>query len=162
MPKSPFIPKNFVVPPQLETPRMRLRCLTINDAVMDFAAVMTSADRLRRVFFADGKWPDGLTLEGNIADLGWHQVEFSNRTSFAYTVVNPDETEVMGCVYFKPGDKQDHDAEIYFWVRDSRLEEGLDEHLSNTVRNWLKESWPFQTPAFPGRDISHENWDKLP
>ncbi len=98
----PLVPDSFEVPQVLETGRLRLRPLTIQDAVKDFDAVITSETHLRTVYDPGGEWPSGLTLEQNIVGLGWHQAEFQLRTSFAYTVVSLDETEVLGCVYFYP------------------------------------------------------------
>jgi len=141
---------------------MRLRPLTVGDAVKDFAAVMTSQERLRTVYHPGGVWPCGLTLDRNIAELGWHETEFRLRTSFAYTVVDLDESEVMGCVYIYPTGKPGYDAEISMWVRQSRVEEGLDEHLFETVERWVSDCWPLQNPAYPGRRISHHDWRALP
>ena len=155
----PLVPEGFDVPETLQTERLRLRPLTINDAVKDYAAVMSSEERLRTVFDPGGEWPSGLTLEQNIIELGWHQTEFQLRTSFAYTVVSLDESEVLGCVYIYPTRKPGYDAEITLWVRQSRVEEGLDEHLFNTVESWIADSWPLQNPAYPGRSIAFEDWN---
>ncbi|MEE8227639.1 MAG: hypothetical protein V3R30_12510 [Kiloniellales bacterium] len=157
----PLVPEDFDVPDVLETGRMRLRPLTMNDAAKDFEAVMASEERLRTVFRPDGNWPSGLTLERNIIELGWHETEFRLRTSFAYTVVNLDETEVMGCVYIYPTGKPSYDAEITMWVRQSRVEEGLDQHLFETVERWITDCWPLENPAYPGRRISHQEWRAL-
>ena len=158
---QPLVPNDFDVPEVLETDRMRLRPLTINDAVKDFEAVMTSEERLRTVYDPDGDWPLGLTLEQNIIELGWHQTEFQLRTSFAYTVVDLDESEVLGCIYIYPTRNSGYDAEITMWVRQSRVEEGLDEHLFETVEPWIDEIWPLANPAYPGRRITFEDWRAL-
>ena len=158
---QPLVPDEFEAPSGLETPRMRLRPLTINDAVKDFDAVMTSAERLKTVFRPNGDWPTGLTLEQNLIELGWHQTEFQMGTSFAYTVVSLDGNEVLGCVYFYPTDRADHDVEITMWVRQSRVDEGLDAHLFETVEGWVAQHWPFRNPAYPGRKISFENWQAM-
>ena len=50
----PIVPKDFDVPDMLETERLRLRPLTIHDAVRDYDAVMTSEQRLRSVFEPGG------------------------------------------------------------------------------------------------------------
>ncbi len=155
-----LVPEGFEVPQVLQTQRLRLRPLTINHAVKDFEAVMTSEKRLRNVYDPGGEWPSGLTLEQNIIELGWHQTEFQLRTSFAYTVLSPNESEVMGCVYIYPTRKSGYDAEITLWVRESRVEEGLDEHLFATVESWVENDWPLQNPAYPGRRISFEDWRK--
>jgi len=62
--------------------------LAIHDVVKDYEAVMTSAAHLRRLF-PHGTWPEGLTLEQNLIELGWRQHEFQRRTSFAYTTALP-------------------------------------------------------------------------
>ena len=154
----PLVPEDFEVPEVLETDRLRLRPLTIHHAVKDFDAVASSEERLRKLYDPDGEWPSGLTLEQNIVELGWHQTEFQQRTSFAYTVLNLDESEVMGCVYIYPSPRADYDVQVKLWVRQSRVAEGLDEHLFETVESWLATSWPFTSPAYPGRRISFEEW----
>ena len=45
----PVVPNDFDVPELLETERLRLRPLTIQDAVRDYDAVMTSETRLARI-----------------------------------------------------------------------------------------------------------------
>ncbi len=148
---SPIVPEGFAVPDRLETPRLRLRPLTIQDAVKDFDAVMTSESRLRNVYDPGGEWPLGLTLEQNILELGWHQVEFQLRTSFAYTVVTPDESSVLGCMYIYPSKEVDRDVEITMWVRESEAQTGLDQHLFESVQDWITKCWPFENPLYPHR-----------
>ncbi|MCP4329917.1 MAG: GNAT family N-acetyltransferase [Alphaproteobacteria bacterium] len=158
----PLVPEGFDVPERLETDRLCLRPLTIHDAVKDFDAVMTSADRLRGIVFGpEDTWPDGLTLEQNLTELAWHQTEFRNRTSFAYTVVSLDESWVLGSVYLYPSRKAAHDVDVMLWVRQSEADTGLDDHLYVTVRDWLATAWPFARPAFPGRAIDWETWADL-
>ena len=159
---KPLVPQDFNVPQVLETERIRLRPLTIHDAVKDYAAVMESETRLRTVFRENGQWPEGLTLEQNLIELGWHQVEFQSCTSFAYTVVSLDESRVLGCMYIYPTRKAGYDAEISMWVRQSEVESGLDEHLFETVRNWISRQWPLKNPGFPGRLISFADWRNVP
>ena len=125
----PLVPDDFDVPEVLETERLRLRPLTIHDVVKDFAAVMESEDRLREEFEPDNDWPSGLTLEQDLIDLGWHQREFQERSSFAFTVVDLDESCVLGCMYIYPTKKPGYDADISMWVRDSQVDSGLEEHL---------------------------------
>ncbi len=159
---KPLVSDDFIVPEMLETNRVRLRPLTIGDVVKDFDAVMESEERLRTIFEPGGEWPLGLTLEQNMIELGWHQTEFQSRTSFAYTVVSHDEAQVLGCMYIYPTRKPGYDAEVSMWVRQSRVEEGLDEHLFETVERWISDVWPLKKPAYPGRRISFEEWRALP
>ena len=156
----PIVPEGFDVPVLLETPRLRLRPLTLDDAVKDYDAVMSSKTRLRTVFNPSGEWPEGLSLEHNKLELAWHQVEFQLRTSFAYTVVRLDESSVLGCMYIYPAFNSDHDVEITMWVRESESQTGLDQHLFESVKNWIVDSWPFSNPAYPGRTIPWEQWRK--
>ncbi len=159
--KRQFIPSEFVVPSELSTANFRLRMLSVDDAEKDFEAVTSSAARLSKIW-PDSGWPAGLTLRQNLIDLGWHEKEFQNRTSFAYTMMAPDESQVLGCVYFYPTDKAEYDTEVFLWVRESEVTNELDEELFGVVQRWLASDWPFENPAYPGRTISWEHWDALP
>ena len=103
-------------------------------------------------------WPeDDFTAEANRADMEKLELRWASRTSFTYTVMNPDETECLGCVYLFPPDVsflresivaatadvrwEDLDALLYFWVRSSRLDDGLDRRLLDGVRTWLRTDW---------------------
>jgi len=156
----PLLDPEFKVPETLETDRFHLRMLTVNDVVKDYDAVMTSTQHLQELFGPG--WPEGLTLEQNLIDLGWHQKEFQRRRSFAYTVVAPDESRVLGCVYIYPTRKQGFDAEAYLWARQSELASGMETELAEAVKAWLAADWPFKNPALPGISISEEEWEKLP
>ena len=157
----PLVPEEFDVPLLLETERMRLCPMGVEDVVQDFCAVITSADRLRTVFDSSGTWPEGWTLEENLIELAWHQTEFKYRTSFAYAVTALDESEVYGSLYIYPTNKPEYDAEVTMWIRQSRVDEGLDSHLFATVENWVAERWPFKNPAYPGRRICFKEWRAL-
>lgn len=147
-----FVPKDFQVPEKLETDTFRLRVLTVNDVVKDYDAVMTSIDHLQGVFGKNSKWPSReLTLEQDLIDLGWHQKEFQQKTSFTYTVMNLDESQCLGCVYILPSQKEEVDAEVYLWVRKSEFEKGLDPIFFAAVRNWITTVWPFKEVLYPGR-----------
>lgn len=157
----PFVPADFQVPLVLENKHFRIRTLTINDVVKDYDAVMTSIDHLQKMY-PTSNWPNrDLTFEQDLIDLGWHQKEFQLRRSFAYTVVQLDESEVIGCLYIDPTKKGDFEASITMWVRTSVFEEGLDPILYKTVRNWIDAKWPFKKVAYPGREISWDVWNLL-
>ena len=159
-----LVPDGFEVPDILEHPRFRLRMLSVNDLVKDYDAVMSSVGHLRATYSPEsgGSWPEGLTIEDDLVDLGWHQHEFKHRSSFAYTAMTPDESRCLGCVYIKPTRKRGHDCKVMMWVRADALASGLDEELYRTVRAWIAEVWPFASPAYPGRAISFEAWRALP
>lgn len=157
----PFVDAEFEVPDILETQEFRLRMLTVNDVVKDYDAVMSSVEQLRKVW-PDSAWPDGLTLERNLVDLGWHQREFQSRDSFAYTVVSLDETKVLGCVYVNPTRKRGYDAQVFLWARESEVGTDRDSRLFDAVNDWLAEEWPFKNAAFPGRQIDWNTWKSIP
>ena len=159
--KRLFVPTEFDVPSELVTANFTLRMLSVDDVEKDFEAVVSSAARLSQVW-PDSGWPAGLTLRQNLIDLGWHEKEFQNRSSFAYTMVAPDESQVLGCVYFYPTDKAEYDVEVFLWVRESEAATDLDKELFEVVQHWLASDWPFERPACPGRTISWEHWDSLP
>ena len=159
--KRHFVPTEFAVPSELSTANFTLRMLSIDDVEKDYEAVTSSAERLSRVW-PDSGWPAGLTLRQNLIDLGWHEKEFQNRSSFAYTMVAPDESQVLGCVYFYPTEKAGYDTEVFLWVRDGEVANDLDQALFEVVQQWLASDWPFENPAYPGRTISWEDWDALP
>lgn len=144
---SALVPDDFIVPEELRHPRFRLRMLAATDAEADYAAVMASQDRLRAG--SPHGWPrPGFTLAENRADLERHEREFRERGAFAYTMVAPDGSEVLGCVYINPPGADSagpprHDAEVYMWVRDEQ-HPGLTGMLFEAVDAWLSERWPFE------------------
>jgi hypothetical protein len=69
---------------------------------------------------------------------------------------------VLGCVYLYPTSKQNYDAAVFLWARQSELSAGLEQKLYTTVQQWLEQAWPFEHVAFPGRSIRWEDWAKVP
>ena len=145
-----FVPDDFIVPTLLETDRFRLRPLCVEDVEKDYEAVMETQTR----FHAMGlSWPRlGFTIQENLADLQRHQQEFHNRQAFAYTVVSLDESRTLGCIYLNPVDRDDIDASVSLWIRQSEYEQGLEPVLFDVVKNWIHSSWPFTHVDYPGRD----------
>ena len=133
-----------------------LRPLGIRDVEKDYEAVMSSVEHLQAHIAPEvfgHVWPSlEMTLEDDLADLGWHQVEFKQRSSFTYTVLSPDANRCLGCVYILPPRFTDAGAEVFLWVRKSAYDEGLDSVLFEAVRAWLKNVWPFTNVAIPGRE----------
>jgi len=158
-----FAPDSVTIPTGIETQNFRIRKLTINDVVKDYDAVMSSVEHLAGVFGPGSSWPSAdLTFEQDLIDLGWHQKEFQIRNSFTYTVMNPEESRCLGCVYVYPSEKQGYDAKVILWVRRSEFGKGLDEKLFSVVKRWLSEEWWFSKVAFPGRQQSWPEWVALP
>lgn len=145
--KRPIVPADFTPPARWDGPGFHLRMLTIHDLVKDFDAVMAAAPLLREVTRPGSIWPAGLTLEGNLVDLGWHQREFILRHSFAYTVMNDDESRCLGCCYINPSDWAEYEVFATYWGRDR----AIDAEIGTAFRS-LVATFPFRSVAFPGRD----------
>lgn len=150
-----FYPADQDVPQEKRTSRVFLRPLRATDVELDYDAVMSSAEMLRR--WGQGDWPrDGFTLEENLADLEWHELEHHERTAFTYTVLNPQGTRCLGCVYIMPlrpelkllGEGAVYPAAVRFWVRASEVADGLDVDLLAALREWLQTAWAFDWILF--------------
>ncbi|TCI01061.1 hypothetical protein EZV61_19350 [Corallincola luteus] len=154
-----FIPQSYKVPKTLETNQFFFRVLEENVAELDYEAVMSSRERLKSIFGPNSHWPkSNMTLAENRADLKVHKQEFESRKAFAYSVFNSSRDKCLGSVYIDPSQSENYDCEVYLWVREDSA--ALDERLYQTVVQWLKDRWPFNNIAFPGRSISWENWAK--
>ncbi len=151
------------IPDRLVTNDFLIRMLSATDVELDYAAVMESKAFLR--LWDQSSWPaDDFTLAGNLEDLQRHEREHINRESFTYTVMNPTETECLGCIYISPltarwlanaeatptGDTEwkDYEAVVSFWIRQSRLAERLDRTLLDVLRPWLQQTWTFDGYLF--------------
>jgi RimJ/RimL family protein N-acetyltransferase len=151
MKERAFVPFNFEIPAVLETEQFRLRMLSVDDVEKDYEAVIESRELLHRMF--GGPWPrEGFTLQENLADLERHQMEFLTRKAFAYTVVSPAESRVLGCVYINPAREIEAEAVVVMWVRQSEYDRGLDPVLFRAVKEWIGSEWPFASVAYPGRE----------
>jgi hypothetical protein len=160
-----FYPTNAFVPASLTTDEFLVRPLRATDVEMDYDAVISS--RAELWLRNDGEWPrEGFTLEENLADLVRHEREHIERVAFTYTVMNPHETECLGCIYINPltlmlarvggSDAQvaasdDPEAWVTFWVRQSRLADDLDTRLLRALLTWFKTEWAFKRVAFAAR-----------
>lgn len=57
--KTTWLPLTHKIPQGFDTDRLRLRPLTIHDAVKDYEAVMSSRAELWEVFGPGTEWPAG-------------------------------------------------------------------------------------------------------
>ena len=147
--RETFVPTEFEVPLELEQASFRLRPIRQSDARLDYEAVMASATQLRLQF--GGDWPaEDFSIEENREQLAIHEKQFLDRSAFVYTVLRPDEKEILGCVYIYPGEKNDVDATVTYWVRESESADALRFELFKALDAWLQTDWPFQTVEFDG------------
>ena len=82
-----IVPPDFIVPEKIEKSEFTLKPLTVRDIIKDYDAVMSSVDHLKGLM-DDSGWPEGLTIEENLIDLGWHQREFTEKHSFALSLIH--------------------------------------------------------------------------
>ena len=149
----PIVKDDFEVPKELVTKNFILSPLTVKHLKSDYEAVMKSENHLYKLM-DDSDWPKMMTINENLAYLGWHEVEYSLRHSFAYTVLSPkNREEVIGCCYIYPSDNPDFEVQAYYWIRQDLLSSGLEIELGNTFKIWLEKTWPFKKIEFPRRDI---------
>lgn len=143
--RKALVPKDFVVPQELKTDKFILRLITVDDLDLDFEAVKNSVD-------IHGQ-PDSnsVTKQQDLVDLGYHQKEWQKRSSFTYIVTNLSGDKSLGCVYIYPCNDKTYDAEAVQWVTKDAFELGLEPVLFDTVKNWLKTSWPFKKVYFVER-----------
>jgi len=147
----------------LRTDEFFLRPITAADAAIDHAAVMETREYLR--LWEQSTWPaDDFTVEANREDLVGLEQRHAAHRAFTYTVLNPQGTESLGCVYVFPtsatflakstvtalddDEWANVDAVIYFWVRLSRMENRMDERLLAALREWFTEEWKLEKTVY--------------
>ena len=152
MTATEFVPVDFDPPMSLATDQFRLEPLGPQHNESDHAAWMSSIDHIRSTTgFTDGKWPppNGMTLEENFTDLRRHADDFTQRVGFTFTVLEPHDDDVIGCVYLYPSRSDDWDVMVKSWVRADRSK--LDAPLADTVARWLATDWPWERVDRCGR-----------
>jgi len=143
-----FVPDEFEVPVRLVTPSFVLEPLDPKHNERDYEAWTSSSDHIRATHgYAGRSWPAPMTPAENLADLERHRDEFVAQAVFAYTVLDPRDNSVVGCVYVDPAPTGASDALVRTWVRASRAQ--LDEELRGTVVDWLQREWPFASVSCP-------------
>jgi len=150
MPQEPLVPDDFDVPRVLRSARFRLEPLGPQHNDADLNAWTTSVDHIRATPGFEGRsWPPdgGLSAEGNLVDLVRHADEFDRRVAFAYTVLRPEDDDVIGCLYLDPGPRAGS-VDVRSWVRADTAD--LDPVLRREVRQWLTDFWPFDEVAYAG------------
>ncbi|MFD7293172.1 N-acetyltransferase [Streptomyces sp. NPDC059897] len=160
-----WLPHDFVHPTHVPVPgtALHLRPIREADTAIDYPAVMGSRERLWEIFGPAWGWPaETMTYEADRVDLLRHEKEIAAHQSFNYALLNAEETALLGCVYIDPPERTGADAEISWWVVDD-LAGGVEEQtLDALVPEWIATAWPFQRPRYLGRDISWQDWLKLP
>ncbi len=151
MTSDSFVPAGFEPPRSLITDQFVLEPLGPQHNQADHRAWTSSIEHIRATpGYPDGSWPpvEGMSLEANLADLTRHAADFTSGKGFTFTVLDPADAEVIGCVYLYPPEGEG-DVIVLSWVRADRSD--LDEPLAAAVAAWLADAWPWQRPDRRGR-----------
>ena len=152
MTSDAFVPVDFDPPTALATDQFVLEPLGPQHNEADHAAWTSSIEHIRSTRgFADGSWPPpgGMTLEENLGDLRRHADDFTRRAGFTFTVLDPGDRDVIGCVYVYPSASEESDVKVLSWVRADRSD--LDVPLAHAVARWLASDWPWERVDRCGR-----------
>lgn len=153
-----FRGKGISPPAGIKSDQFVIRPVLASDVELDYEAVMASRKNLR--LWEQDTWPeDDFTVQDNLADLVKMEDRHNDGYAFGYTIMNPDETQCLGCIYVMPPEAKMYDdavvvpvgstqwsdveATVYFWVRTSRLAEGFDRTILDALRQWFDEQWNF-------------------
>lgn len=151
MGSNPFVPGTFLPPVSLVSELFVLEPLGPQHNEADHAAWTSSIEHIRATpGYPDGNWPprEGMPLEANLADLRRHAADYAARRGFTFTVLDPLDHDVIGCVYLYPPEGRG-DVIVQSWVRADRSE--LDKPLADAVEAWLTTEWPWKHPDRRGR-----------
>lgn len=144
-----FVPDDFEPPRGLVAADFLLEPLGPEHNEEDHEAWSSSIEHIQATpGFRGSRWPHPMTLEENRADLERHAGDFAERSGFTYTVLDPTDRGVIGCVYIYPDRDGVHDAVVRSWVRATRA--GCDAALRDLVSRWLAEAWPFERVSYAG------------
>ena len=152
MTSDAFVPAGFDPPTSLATSQFRLEPLGPQHNEADHAAWTSSIEHIRSTIgFPDGSWPpvEGMSLEQNLADLRRHADDFERRKGFTFTVLDPADDDVIGCVYLYPSPSEEFDVTVQSWVRADKAD--LDGPLAEAVAHWLASDWPWERVDACGR-----------
>jgi hypothetical protein len=145
-----FVPSGFEPPLGLETPEFVLEPLGPEHNDRDYAAWTSSLEHIRQTpGFAGSSWPHAMSLDENRGDLERHAADFRNRKGFTYTVLDPADRDVIGCVYIYPLRDSAHTAKVLSWLRETHAR--LDAPLWRAVSEWLEADWPFAAVEYAPR-----------
>ena len=146
-----FVPPDFDVPPGFATSDFVLEPLGPEHNEQDYDAWTSSMEHIGQTpGFPWGTWPREMTADENRKDLERHADDFRNRKGFTYTVLDPGDRDVIGCVYIYPLRDSDDTAIVQSWVRKSHAH--LDIPLWRAVTEWLEANWPFTGVQYAPRE----------
>jgi hypothetical protein len=144
-----FVPDDFQPPLGLVSDQFLLEPLGPEHNEDDHEAWSSSIEHIHATpGFRDTRWPHEMSLDENRADLERHARDFAARSGFTYTVLNPSDRGVIGCVYIYPDKNGADEVVVTSWVRATHADS--DVALRELVSGWLAEAWPFERISYAG------------
>ncbi len=156
-----FYSEKNIVPKELVEDNFVLRQLRTKDAQMDYDAVIKSRDNLLLKTFGD--WPpNSFKVDDNINEIQVHEEDYHNRENFTFTILNPHQTQCLGCVYIGPysyfyelsnearSQKVDCTgiAAVNYWTVEKLNELNFSQNFINKIYRWLSTEWHFRKVLF--------------
>tara|TARA_B110000208_G_C11728501_1_gene415477 strand:+ start:865 stop:1314 length:450 start_codon:yes stop_codon:yes gene_type:complete len=141
--KIPLVPYKFKIPNKLITKTFYLQILNKDMLHIDYHIIKSNANHLLETFDKDPKWPENISFQDNLNDLILHGQQFAERTAFAFSIIDINTHEYLGCIYIYPTENKDYDCEIYYWVTLKEFNKGFKKKLL-VIKNWIKKDWPFK------------------
>ena len=148
-----------------------VRRLVPSDVALDYDAVMSSREFLLHWEQDPPYPPANFSVEDNLKDLEKMDSAHRDGSRYTYTVMNADEMQALGCIYFAPNDDRMYltaevtthdgsdlssvDATVSFWVRPSTWKDGFERVVLDAVLGWLRQDWSLERPVI----ITNEKLD---
>jgi hypothetical protein len=147
-----WLPEAFEHPTRLDLPTgHHLRPIREADVDIDLPAVLGSQARLWSIYGEAWGWPPPtMTREQDREDLAHHEREIESHESFNYAVLDAGETQIFGCVYIDPPEREAEGvgAVVSWWVVDEAVGTDLEAALDEAVPAWLASAWPLSGVRF--------------
>jgi hypothetical protein len=157
-----FVRREYDPPTEALVGGFILRALNPSYVQDDYEAVMSSRTRLHEFFGIGDPWPpETMSVEDNKRDLEWHADEFKRRSSFTYTVIDPEMSGCAGCVYLFPPTRIGYDVELFMWLRSDRYLTDREVAFRSELRDWICGVWHFDNIGMPGCEVSWQEWNSF-
>ena len=154
------LPLSFEPPTVVMRDEYVLEVLAPKHNDIDYDAWNSSISELQGIFGPSNEGPEeGYSKRQNLEDLERHYKEFQDNIAYAYTILSTDQVSCIGCLYIRPTSVASYDARVDFWFRNSHKQ--LEPSFLNELKVWLEHEWKFSAVAFPGREVSWEDYSKL-
>lgn len=114
-----------------------------------------SFSQLTVLYYRAWGWPrQEMTEEQNRRDLqSNHYSHFLRQDDFAYTVMTPDGSRVIGSLYIYPGTCGSYDVAVQYWIN-TPDRAAVETVFHAETKSWIEKNWPYKSVFYPGPDLS--------